>query len=127
MRELKFRAWSEDLEKFVRVDYLDLLRKGFGIQYGQSSDSCKWEYPDEFIVNQFTGRFDKTGNPIYEGDIINHPYRGTYIVCWNTVQTEYQLRHIWHQLCTPFSEIDINENLCLTIMGNIHQNPELIK
>lgn len=120
MRQIKFRGWSEDHNKFVEVDYIDLLRKGFGIQYRQSLSAVTWEFPDEFILSQFTGLTDKNGKEIYEGDILKYKIQGTlqndnYVV--DTLENLYlDCNH-----SDPYYRITEME-----IIGNVYENPELI-
>lgn len=70
----KYKAYSEDKNNIFDVHYIDFINKGFGVQYGQSSDSIVWEYPENFILLQFTGLFDINERPIYEGDVITSGY-----------------------------------------------------
>ena len=55
-REIKFRAFWRDTLKPI-LDFND----------GYIIDACNDEV---FIVNQFTGLFDKNGKEIFEGDIL---------------------------------------------------------
>ena len=63
MREIKFRAWDGINKKMI---------------YGETPDnpSSSWvlALPDEIIKMQYTGRRDKNGKEIYEGDIIAGDY-----------------------------------------------------
>lgn len=110
---LKFKAWSEDTKKFVKVDYLDLLRNGFGVvQPYQSSGGIHWEYPDNLILCQFTGLLDKYGKEIYEGDIIKFE--------------QYYMFDPVPEYKTKTVKIGHAYEHNSEIIGNIHENPELI-
>jgi hypothetical protein len=66
-RVIKFRAWSQKNKTFPFVGFhiigettlFDLLN-----QY-------RLEELDDLIIQQFTGLYDISGTPIYEGDIMN--------------------------------------------------------
>lgn len=85
-------------------------------------------------VGQYTGLTDKNGNKIFEGDIIRFD-ENLYTVqreCdtpggyW--AETGYILKHIgWSDYTSFTSTIDDWENECqIFIIGNIHDNPELL-
>lgn len=85
-------------------------------------------------VGQYTGLTDKNGKKIFEGDIIRFD-ENLYTVqreCdtpggyW--AETGYILKHIgWSDYTSFTSTIDDWENECqIFIIGNIHDNPELL-
>lgn len=108
MREIKFRAWDTTKGE---MDYCGLERAG-------GYHECM-EHP----LMQYTGLKDANGKEIYEGDIVratdHRNDNKTYIL---TVE--------WEQCATSsgwtLSSIGWNQEE-LEIIGNIYENPELLK
>ena len=70
-------------------------------------------------VGQFTGLTDKNGVKIFEGDILNDS-QFNCIVVWNNAS--WQIKYRFEQY--P-EEIDLHF-VKYAIIGNIHENPELV-
>lgn len=123
-REIKFRVWNgHKMEYNVMTGFL-------GVFYVQGIDendlACmspfNTKYHDDAPIMQFTGLKDKHGKDIYEGDIFNFGDKNIkYVVQWldcglkgkqigssSFVGFEY-----WHDV--------------LEVVGNIHENPDLLK
>ena len=73
MRQLKFRAWDKLAKQFTYPDkgyqghfVLDLNGRFHNLQNGSGGD--------EYVVQQFTGLYDKNKKPIYEGDRVRFAY-----------------------------------------------------
>ena len=124
MRTIKFRAWREDKKAMVYPDdkfHFIAMGKLFKL------DPCLqenryYEMPINIVIEQFTGLTDKNGKEIYEGDIARccypndlQPYIGA--VDYYTESACYALSG-YEALLQHFDEI--------TVIGNIHENPELL-
>lgn len=68
---------------------------------------------DPETVGQFTGLFDKAGKEIYEGDIITSDEIHKRVIEWNSSECK-------------FNAVEWGVNQAI-ILGNIHDNPELLK
>jgi len=76
---------------------------------------------DDFILMQYTGLKDKNGKDIYEADVISY-FIHTYRVGFHN--GTFGLFSLNHHGFTPF--FDSVELQC-EVIGNIHENPELLK
>lgn len=84
-------------------------------------------------VGQFTGLYDKNGQEIYEGDIIT--LKGLYprVVLWDKMMwalmpTDYYQDNIFWVMNLQHPGVDWWEEYTseFEVIGNIHDNPELI-
>ena len=116
MREIKFRAWVDFNDEFVYLNE-------FG-DFDGKYESFSWEYIQALeTMEQFTGLYDKNGKEIYKGDIILNPlYEEPYIVEYSENLAGYAG---WgdDRACGCYLITDED----IEIIGNIHENPELIK
>lgn len=136
MREILFRGRSKPYNETHQMDewlYGDIVRLADG-KAVYSYIYGKGEVDPE-TVGQYTGLTDKNGKKIFEGDIIRFE-ENLYTVqreCdtpggyW--AETGYILNHIgWSDYISFTSTIDDWENECqVFVVGNIYDNPELLK
>jgi len=78
----------------------------------------------ELKLMQFTGLTDKNGVEIYEGDVVCWKHLDSYgMVYYNEDEVHYFAKPIRSEDATE-SYLDSNY---MEVIGNIHENPELIK
>ena len=115
-RVLKFRAWVEE-EKWDYYVY-DIQKR---------ADMAEWFGQSAIHIEQYTGLKDKNGKEIYEGDICKDQRGYVGKIVWVPNEAgfgfyEYHVRDDGFGLgCMPLSR------LRLEILGNIHENPELLE
>ena len=76
-----------------------------------------------WIWMQFTGLKDKNGKEIYEGDYLQHADGEVSVVEW--LDGCFVVRHFWNKKKSDCDFIAA-KNL-FEIIGNIYENPELLK
>ena len=112
MREIKFRAWVTEINKMFY----------WGFDIGNGAWFTGPPSPIHAIQMQYTGLLDKNGKEIYQGDIIKSSKWIAQVIYGNYGWT-----------ITPNKTSQRNEvvlfNLCsvLEVIGNIYENPELLK
>lgn len=116
-REIRFRAWDKfkEIPDMVYFD-LDMLQEGKTMLIGSIVDAD---------VMQYTGLKDKNGKEIYEGDVIKDWEEiDLYKVIWNKVWACFDLERVTRNNDT---EQEIDDTYNCEIIGNIYENPELLK
>ena len=132
MREIKLRAWLKETKEMIPVYQIDFNN---GIIDSESA----WRMESEYILEQFTGLHDKNGVEIFEGDIFTSDYfDDTYnfevVFSDGAFCGKHKSTGIYMLGFTNFD--DNGEDLgywCeedytshIQIIGNIHDNPELL-
>lgn len=143
MIPLKFRAWDLQEEKMYPVktisyEYDDTVgNKDFEwcVQYGTDEDllpdqlgrKMVWHiYREGFSktceLMQFTGRFDKSGKEIYDGDILKHDLWGISEVYWDKEGACFRGKNDEHDITLADHQLKRSK-----VIGNIYENSNLLK
>ena len=132
MRALNPRAWSIDSECWcTRVDYDGYKEEWSGIVPVLAPDNRSkriGEVEDTNIIVEFpTGIKDKNGKEIYQGDIVLDYYDGedTFIVKWDKDAVSFILTDTDNIICVNFYDYFPDKEL--EVIGNIHENQELLE
>ena len=120
MREILFRGkrkdngeWVEGLPFYNGEEIID----------GIESKDGKLYYVIPESVSEFTGLLDNNGQKIFEGDIVYSPYEDeNAVIKWDDDDAMFTI--VCDDICTDFSHYWGHD---LEVIGNIHDNPELIE
>jgi len=141
MRPIKFRAWDTVMQNWVVF-----VEEQIEIQKSNRSGYFKLKQfdPPRFILMQFTGLCDKNGKEIYEGDIVRNHWTnvaGIFIGdLWIVKFGDYDDSEI--EYGSPaigfygenqggeqqgIGNIPCDNGISIEVIGNIYENPELLK
>ena len=133
MREILFRGKRVDNGEWIQGDIVQFPVHGV-VRIVEQEPSYKDAEVDSDTVGQYTGLTDKNGKKIFEGDIIHLEYSQVFF--GGEYFGEYTAEVSYKEGCfitdgtnngdeieTPLSGFDNDE---VEIIGNIHDNPELL-
>ena len=122
MRELKFRVWIERYKKYMPISLIDfepISGKIVSIEVVATGGDWAKFYPEEVVLEQYTGLKDKNGKEIYEGDVLESTWNGDKaVVVWNDIEGEWE----------HYADFNTHSKYSgSVVIGNIHENGELLE
>lgn len=140
MCEILFRGEDVETGAWVKGFYVCLNGNEHRIYSGYAETDCGDYYPDWFkvdpdTVGEFTGLYNAAGQMIFDGDIVKFNEK-KYVVqredetpggSWSC--TAYILQEVGVDGGLSFEDTidEYCNEICVEIIGNIHDNPELLE
>ena len=139
MREILFRGKNVDNGAWVYGSFIpDMLEvfcitdiDGFIKPFSLNKEELTEVRVERSTVGQFTGLTDKNGTKIFEGDIVKHiqkyeisgEVKSIAVIKWNEAYSCWSVEYTNGRI-TAFLGTEYHK---LEVVGNIHDNPELLK
>lgn len=126
MREILFRGKRTDNGEWVEGYYACIGETS--VIFTGELDFSKWDIRVKVnviipeTVGQYTGLTDKNGIKIFEGDVVLY-FGERNLVEWNDSEATFFLSNEDNERCY-FDDVDNN---VMFIIGDIYDNPELLK
>ena len=140
MREIKFRVFVKSKNKIF--DVYGFNRDKVFIETNDSPEHGVNIFDrDDCVLLQFTGLQDQKGNDVYEGDILENYHNQKFEIVYGLNQKEIVSHNSSQQkrrsLASGFYERQIGQKINSyqslssanwgIVIGNIYENPELLK
>lgn len=113
-----FRIWSKERKKYEHPSYVEETSLFVLARLSE----------ERYTIEQCTGLKDKNGNLIYEGDIIRLPWQAGWPDLIGVVKfNELYACFLLSKTITDKAEQSFWWNEGKEVIGNIHENPELLE
>lgn len=129
MKDIKYRIWDYDLERFAEKEF-DFLIKPNGDLYIMRDNKLTFFYKDFYEITIFTGLKDKNDKEIYVGDILEYKYprdkrlkKHKSPVYFLKNEASFGITDLYNNELPLYM---LTAENC-EIIGNIFENPELLE
>jgi len=127
MREIKFRAWDKArkiMGEVINIQFMNMVIPQVMFVIINETNPRPLQVPEEALLIQFTGLHDRNGKEIYEGDVVRQEIcsKKDYTVKWCEQEAGFNL---YERGSGKFQFGSVGWNS--TVIGNIHESPELLK
>ena len=130
-REILFRGKTED-NKWIEGDLLhqewiqddEFIENAIRYKIGYL-----YSFPIKVIpetVGQFTGLTDKNGKKIFDDDIVKHRFKRVWKTEFHTSKVVWNNEYSCYYLFDGVSNYKMRDDMEYEVLGNIHNNPELL-
>jgi len=117
----KFRAYCPELKKMYEVLCFNFYGEPtITVQY---NPVVKIRLRDCYVM-QCTGQFGKNKKLSYENDICKM-IKAIYVIIWDSKTASFKLAY--ENSKNPDNWVELREDKKFEIIGDIHQNPELLR
>ncbi|EAH6540458.1 YopX family protein [Campylobacter jejuni] len=135
LQDFDFRIWDEDNEEFYKnpsIFKIKQIKGPHNVVLSSYSDNERINfegYDRKFEVELFTRLYDKNGKKVYENDIVKAKNPFNYLEAKISIHKEgtfYLENKSGHYMVSLIYLVE-DEGYTIEIIGNIHENPELLK
>ncbi|EGA4915094.1 hypothetical protein H5V68_000155 [Campylobacter jejuni] len=135
LQDFDFRIWDEDNEEFYKnpsIFKIKQIKGPHNVVLSSYSDNERINfegYDRKFEVELFTRLYDKNGKKVYENDIVKAKNPFNYLEAKISIHKEgtFYLENKSEHYMGSLIYLVEDEGYTIEIIGNIHENPELLK
>ncbi|EAI5387765.1 hypothetical protein BU950_08295 [Campylobacter jejuni] len=135
LQDFDFRIWDEDNEEFYKnpsIFKIKQIKGPHNVVLSSYSDNERINfegYDRKFEVELFTRLYDKNGKKVYENDIVKVKSLYDYFLAKISIHKEgtFYFKGKNGDYIGSLIYLVEDEGYTIEIIGNIHENPELLK